>query len=93
MPLPKDSKFVFCMHECATFTEPLHIRVLGTAGPLFDGGVSEPPLCGYHGHWFSGQDVNAELTEEALQKACSICTALHADLEGKSWIIKILSEM
>jgi len=93
MSLPKDSKFAFCMHDDASLAEPFHIRLVGAKGPQFDGGVSEPPLCGYHGHWFSGRDVDAELTEKALQKACAVCFALYSEMEGKPWIIKILSEM
>lgn len=93
MSLPQDSKFAFCIHDTASHAEQFHIRLLGTEGPLFDGGVKEPPLCGYEGRWFSGRDVNAELTEKSLKKACSVCFALYSEMEGKPWILRILSEM
>jgi hypothetical protein len=93
MPLSKDSKFVFCLPDDASLSEPFHIRVLDKDGPKFDGGVNEPPLCGYHGQWFSGRDIDADLTEKALGKACAICFVLYSEMEGNSWALKILSEM
>lgn len=93
MSLPEDSTFAFCIPDEASIAEPFHIRVLGREGPQFDGGVTEPPLCGYAGRWFSGRDVDAELTEKALKKACAVCYALYSEMEGKPWILRILSEM